>query len=96
MTSASQRQRSTAELHPGTGQGCPPTMIYDVAQGILCLMQRSLLHPVGRLGIEPKLQLRYPRVLTTGLPTYRWSKCDTPQGCNSNLPSITQSASTDA
>ena len=51
-------------------------MIYGVAEGILRLIQRSLLYPIGRLGIEPKLQLRYPRVLTTGLPTYRWMQCD--------------------
>ena len=62
--------------------------LYDVAEGILRLMQRSLLHPLGRLGIEPKLQLHCLRVLTTRLPTYRWSKRDTPQGCNRGLLSI--------
>ena len=63
-------------------------MIYDAAEGILCLMQLSLLHPLDRLGIEPKLQLHCLRVMTTRLPIYRWSKRDTPQGCNSGLPSI--------
>ena len=46
VTSASQRQRSTAELHPDIGRGCPPTIIYGVADGILRLIQRSLLHPL--------------------------------------------------
>ena len=39
-------------------------------------MQRSLLHPLDRLGIEPKLQLHCLRVMTTRLPIYRWMQCD--------------------
>ena len=50
--------------------------LYDVAEGILRLMQRSLLHPLDRLGIEPKLQLHCLRVMTTRLPIYRWMQYD--------------------
>jgi len=50
--------------------------LYDVAEGILRLMQRSLLHPLDRLGIEPKLQLHCLRVMATRLPTYRWMQCN--------------------
>ena len=36
------------------GRGCLTTIIYDSAEGTLRLIQRSLLYPIGVLGVEPK------------------------------------------
>ena len=44
-------------------------MIYDVAQGILCLMQRSLLHPISPI-IKEGEHIQYnkkPRCIKPGL-----------------------------